>query len=110
MSHFKSFVLLAATVAASCGAVGVASAADAQLVAPKMAVHFNREDLRTEEGIQKVYQQIRTAAESVCPSVTTGTYLLSQEAVACRKSAIANAVTAINNKRLAEIASAAKFG
>jgi UrcA family protein len=110
MLSIKSFVLLTATAAASFGAVGTVCAAEAQLAPSKMAVHFNREDLRTEEGIQKVYQQIRTAADNVCPSVGTGTLLLTQEAMACRKSAIANAVTAINNKRLAEVASAAKFG
>ncbi len=109
MSNIKSFVLLAATAAASFGAVGVAGAADAQSVAPKMVVHFKPEDLNTEEGVQRVYLQIRMAAENVCPGVATGTYLVSQQTQACRKSAIANAVSAINNKRLAEVASASKF-
>jgi UrcA family protein len=110
MSPIKSLVLLVATAAASCGAVGAACAAESQVVAPKMVLHFKREELNSEEGVQRVYLQIRTAAENVCPSVTTGTYLLSQEALACRKSAIANAVASINNKRLAEVASASKFG
>ena len=110
MSPIKSFVLLAATAAASFGALGAACAAESQTVASKMVLHFKREDLNSEEGVRRVYLQIRMAAENVCPSVTTGTYLLSQQALACRKSAIANAVTAINNKRLAEVAAASKFG
>jgi UrcA family protein len=107
MSNFKSFVLLAASAVASVGMAGVAAAAGAQ--APKMVVHFKPEDLNSEEGIQKVYLQIRAAAENVCPAVSTGTYLPSEHTLACRKAAIASAVEAIHNKRLAEVASASKF-
>jgi UrcA family protein len=105
MSNFKSFVLLAAGAVASVGTVGAAVAADTQ-PAPKMVVHFTPEDLNSEEGIQKVYQRIRRAAEDVCPSVETGTYLISEKTLKCRQTAIANAVDAIHNKRLAEVATA----
>lgn len=108
MSNFKSIVLLTFGAVASVGAVGLASA-DARLEAPKMVVHFNPQDLNSEAGIKKVYLQIRSAAESVCPSITTGTYLTSSHALECRKAAIAGAVEAIHNKRLVEIASASKF-
>lgn len=107
MSYFKSFVLLAAGAVASVGAVGAAVAADA-LAAPKMVVHFTPEDLNSEEGVQKVYRKIRAAAESVCPAVETGTYLVSERTLKCRQAAIASAVDAIHNKRLAEVASASK--
>jgi UrcA family protein len=108
MSNFKSFVLLAASAVASVGTAGIAAAAGAQLNAPKMVVHFKPKDLNSEEGIQKVYLQIRAAAENVCPAVSTGTYLASEHTLACRKAAIASAVEAIHNKRLAEVASASK--
>jgi UrcA family protein len=107
MSNLKSFVLLAAGAVASVGTVGAAVAADAQS-APKMSIHFSHEDLNSEEGIQKVYQKIRAAAENVCPAVETGTYLPSESALKCRQAAIASAVDAIHNKRLAEVASASK--
>jgi UrcA family protein len=106
MSNFKSFVLLAAGAVASVGTVGAAVAADAQ--SPKMSVHFNPQDLNSEEGIQRVYQKIRSAAENVCPAVETGTYLASESTLKCRRAAIASAVDAIHNKRLAEVASASK--
>jgi UrcA family protein len=110
MSNFKSFVLLAASAVATVGAAGVASAGDAQLTAPKMVVHFKPDDLNSEEGIQKVYLQIRAASENVCPGVSTGTYLPSVRTLQCRQAAIASAVEAIHNKRLAEVASEAKSG
>jgi UrcA family protein len=110
MSNFKSFVLLAAGSVASMGAVNVASAGDAQLSAPKMVLHFKPEDLNSDEGVQKIYLQIRAAAENVCPSVTTGTYLASEQTLKCRKAAITSAVESIHNKRLAEVASGAKSG
>jgi UrcA family protein len=110
MSNFKSFVLLAASAVATVGAAGVASAGDAQLTVPKMVVHFKPDDLNSEEGIQKVYLQIRAAAENVCPGVSTGTYLPSERTLKCRQAAIASAVEAIHNKRLAEVASGAKSG
>jgi len=109
MSNFKSIVLLTFGAVASVGAVELASAADAPLDAPKMVVHFKPQDLNSEAGIKKVYLQIRSAAESVCPSITTGTYLTSSHALECRKAAIASAVEAIHNKRLVEIASASNF-
>jgi UrcA family protein len=99
MSNFKSFVLLAATAIAS--AAGVAAAADS-----KMVLHFKAEDLNSEEGVQRVYLQIKTAAENVCPAVATGTYLPSESTLKCRRAAIASAVESIHNKRLAEVASA----
>jgi len=105
MSNFKSFVLLAAGAVASVGTVGAAVAADAQ-PAPKMVVRFTPEDLNSEEGIQKVYQRIRAAAENVCPAIETGTYLTSESTLKCRRAAIASAVDAIHNKRLAEVATA----
>jgi UrcA family protein len=105
MSNFKSFVLLAAGAVASVGTVGAAIAADSF---PKMVVHFSQEDLNSEEGIQKVYQRIRRAAEDVCPAIETGTYLVSERTLKCRQTAIASAVDAIHNKRLAEVASASK--
>jgi UrcA family protein len=71
-----------------------------------MVVHFTPEDLNSEEGIQKVYQKIRAAAENVCPAVETGTYLASESTLKCRRAAIASAVDAIHNKRLAEVATA----
>jgi len=110
MSNFKSFVLLAASAVASMGAAGGAVAADSQLTYPKMVLHFKPEDLNSEEGVQKVYLQIKTAAENVCPAVATGTYLASESTLKCRKAAIANAVEAIHSKRLAEVASASKSG
>jgi UrcA family protein len=105
MSNFKSFVLLAAAAVASVGTVGAAVAADAR-TAPKMVVHFAPEDLNSEEGIQKVYRKIRAAAEGVCPAIETGTYLASEGTLKCRQAAIASAVDAIHNKRLAEVATA----
>jgi UrcA family protein len=110
MSNFKSFVLLAASAIASIGAVSVASAGDAQATAPKMVLHFKPEDLKSEEGIQRVYLQIRSAAENVCPAVPTGTYLPTEGTLKCRQAAIASAVEAIHNKRLVEVASGAKSG
>lgn len=110
MSNFKSFVFLAASAVASVGAAGVAAAGDSQLTSPKMVLHFKQEDLNSEEGVQKVYLQIKTAAENVCPAVSTGTYLPSESTVKCRKAAIASAVEAIHNKRLAEVASDSKSG
>ena len=105
MSNFKSFVLLAASAVASVGTVGAAVAADAQSI-PKLVVHFSPEDLKSEEGIRKVYLKIRVAAENVCPGVETGTYLVSESTLKCRRAAIAGAVDAIHNKRLAEVATA----
>ncbi len=104
MSNFKSFVLLAAGAVASLGTVGAAVAADA----PKLVVRFSPQDLDSEEGIQKVYQKIRRAAEDVCPAVETGTYLVRAQTLKCRQTAIASAVDAIHNKRLAEVATASK--
>jgi hypothetical protein len=46
------------------------------------------------------------AAENVCPAITTGTYLAGERTLKCRQAAIASAVEAIHNKRLAELASA----
>jgi UrcA family protein len=105
MSNFKSFVLFAAGAVASVGAVGAAIAADSS---PKMLVRFSQQDLNSEEGIQKVYLKIRRAAEDVCPAIETGTYLASERTLKCRQTAIASAVDAIHNKRLAEVASASK--
>jgi UrcA family protein len=106
MSNLKSFVLLAATAIASMGAVGAASAADT----PNMQLQFKPEELTTEEGVQKVYRRIREAAENVCTGVTTGTHIASAREQSCRRDAVASAVQAIHNKRLAEVASASKFG
>jgi UrcA family protein len=107
----KSFLLVAAgavaATVASFAVVGVATAADGSS-APKMHLHFKPEDLNSEEGVQKVYLQIKSAAESVCPAVSTGTYLASESTLKCRQQAIANAVEAIHSKRLAEVASASK--
>ena len=106
MSNFKSFVLLAATAVASVGAAGMAAAAEA----PKMVVHFKPSDLNSEEGVKRVYLQIKSAADNACPAVSTGTYLASEQTLKCRQAAIASAVDAIHNKRLAEVASASKNG
>jgi UrcA family protein len=108
MSTFKSFVLLAASAVAFVGAAGVAAAADSQANAPKMVVHFKPEDLNSEEGIRRVYLQIKVAAENACPEVTTGSYLPNEGTMKCRRAAIASVVEAIHNKRLAEVASGSK--
>jgi UrcA family protein len=110
MSKFKSFVLLAAGAIAAMGAVGVASAGDAGFVPQKMTLHYKPADLNSEEGVQRVYMQIKRAAEDVCPAISTGTYLASERMLSCRKAAIASAVESIHSKRLAEVASGSKSG
>ena len=110
MNNFKSVLFLTASAVAAVGAAGVASADDSALPAPKMTVHFKTEDLNSEAGVHRVYLQIRLAAENVCPAISTGTLLTSERTLSCRKAAIAAAIDAIHNKRLAEVASASKSG
>jgi hypothetical protein len=62
MSNFKSFALALAVGAASLGAAASAGAADADTIT-KESVHINNQDLSSEEGVQKVYRQIRASAQ-----------------------------------------------
>jgi UrcA family protein len=104
MSYLKSFVLIAAGAVGAMGAVGAASAADA----PNLQLQFKPEELNTEEGVQNVYRRIREAAANVCTGVSTGTHMNSTREKSCRRDAVESAVQAIHNKRLADVASAAK--
>jgi UrcA family protein len=107
MTNFRSIIVLVAGAAVALGAT-VASAAVELGYVPQIVVHIKTSDLNSEEGIQKVYAQIKVAAENACPAITTGTLLSSQKTQACREAAIARAVESIHNKRLAEWASASK--
>jgi UrcA family protein len=89
--------------AAGVAAAGAAPASGFYSDVPALTVHYNSEMLATDSGAQIVYRQLAQAAEQVCPGETTGTRIIGENIVNCRKQAVAAAVEKIHNQRLAAV-------
>jgi len=69
----------------------------------KMTVKYADLDLSTAAGVETLYTRIVFASQRVCPSDSMRDLQLVSHAQACRVEAIARAVRAINNPRLAAV-------
>jgi UrcA family protein len=100
MANFKS-VLIAAVGAAGLG-VAVVAAAQTSDQAPKLVLRYSPTSLSTDSGVRHLYGRLITAAEKVCAEPQVGPFPSAAE-LACRRQAVAGAVSQIHNARLAEL-------
>jgi UrcA family protein len=93
-------VLCGIVTASSVGAVSAATTDDD---VPRISVKFDPQSLNTDDGARIVYRRIVKAAERVCPATPSESRLVATVVQQCRNAAIARAVQAINDPRLAAI-------
>jgi UrcA family protein len=92
-------VLCGIVTASSVGAVSAATTDDD---VPRISVKFDPQSLNTDSGARTLYRRIVKAAEIVCPA-PSDSRLVATVVQQCRNAAIARAVQAINDPRLAAI-------
>jgi UrcA family protein len=108
----KALTLILA-VAAGAATISTASAAtpatattpDADV--PSVVVRYGDLNLATEQGTQTLYRRIAFVARQVCPDGESRGLENLNRARACQRDAIARAVKAVHNERLAAMFSAA---
>jgi UrcA family protein len=80
----------------------LSSAADADEVVRSEIVGFGDLNLSDPEGVAVLYRRIKAAAHRVCSDRNNRTLLIwSKAETECKRAAIARAVAAVNNERLA---------
>jgi UrcA family protein len=85
------------------GSLGVAQAATPADDAPKVVVSYDDLDLSTTDGATALYKRISVAAHKVCPFEDSVHPLQVAVNNSCRSAAIARAVGAVNNAKLAAV-------
>lgn len=84
-------------------APAIASAAQPAADAPRTTVTYSYGDLASDQGTRALYERIKRAARSVCPTydpLDLDAYSANRE---CQRQAIANAVRHIGSQRLAAL-------
>jgi UrcA family protein len=94
-------LLMAGLAGLSAGAGTAAVAADQGQALPSITLHYSNDALATDDGLKTFYHRLLRAAEKVCPPSPSDPYIVSDAVRECREQAVANAVTKINNSRLA---------
>jgi UrcA family protein len=89
-------IVLSSAVATSAGA------ATTDAAVPSTTVRYNAGSLATDSGARAVYRRIVNAAENVCPQ-QSGSPFINAAIKECRDQAVARAVRAVNNPRLAAL-------
>jgi UrcA family protein len=82
------------------------AAATADAAAPSVRVNYHDLNLATEQGTQALYGRIVSAARKVCAPSDIRILVEVAAAQACEAQAVAHAVRAVNNPRLAATYSA----
>jgi UrcA family protein len=101
MTTLVNKVLLMAGFAGLSAAAGTtAFAHDIGPEPPSVVLHYSNEALATDDGLRHFYNRLVRAAEKVCP-LSGDPFIISDAVRECRQQAVANAVTKINNSRLA---------
>ena len=93
-------LLLAGLAGLSAGAGTAAVAADNGPAPPSVVLRYSSDALATDDGLKVFYHRLVKAAEMVCPP-PPGEHFVTDAVRECREQAVANAVTKINNSRLA---------
>jgi UrcA family protein len=88
---------------AGVAAAGAANAATPSADAPSLVVKYDRQTLASEEGVNNLYRRINYAARQVCPDADTRDLAAQHRIEQCRSHAVAVAVKAIDNSRLAAL-------
>ena len=104
-----SELLRAAAALTAClmiGATATAHAAAPADATPSVRVNYHDLNLATEQGTQALYGRIVSAARKVCAPSDIRILVEVAAAHACEAQAVAHAVHAVNNPRLAAIYSA----
>jgi len=91
-----------------CGVIGAAGIGAASAAAPddeamSTIVHYNPQDLATEQGARTLYHKLVRAAADVCPAGASTPHLLSPAVRECREQSVARAVFKINNPSLVAV-------
>jgi UrcA family protein len=86
-----------------CGFAGMAAHAATPDTVPSVAVKYDAQTLSTERGVGELYQRIQLAAKQVCPDQSVRELAAQQQVQACRRQAVARAITQIDNSRLAAL-------
>lgn len=81
----------------------IAAAAQPVADAPQMAVTYSDGDLASDQGTRALYQRIKRAAQSVCPSYDPRDLTAFAANRECQRQAIASAVRQVGNQRLAAV-------
>jgi UrcA family protein len=88
------------------GAIAAAGLATTSFAAPpanvrSVSVRYTDLDLTTAKGADRLYRRIASAAREVCPGVYSPNPGVAADARHCEATAIANAVSKVNNAKLA---------
>jgi UrcA family protein len=102
MKKFATKMLLLGGLA-GIAAAGAAQASGFYSDVPALVVHYNPEMLATDSGAHTIYRLLTQAAVEVCPGEATGTRIIGEKIVNCRRQAVAAAVEKIHNQRLAAV-------
>lgn len=81
----------------------IAAAAQPFADTPQVAVNYSDTDLASDQGTRALYQRIKRAARSVCPSYDPRDLIGFAANRECEQRAIASAVHQIGNRRLAAV-------
>ena len=103
----RTAALILALVAGS-GFAASAGAATPDESTASAIVHYGDLNLSTEQGIKTLYQRIARVAKQVCPDGESRGLENLNHARACQQEAIARAVGAVHNERLAALYAAAR--
>lgn len=81
----------------------IAAAAQPDTDVRQTAVNYSYSDLASDQGTRALYQRIKRAARSVCPSFDPRDLVAFDENRECQRQAIASAVRQIGSQRLAAV-------
>ena len=84
-------------------AAGAAGAATSDSDVPSVVVKFNDLTLDTDDGVNRLYRRIESAARRVCPDGIMGDLAAQQQVERCRRQAMTRAIRQIDNPRLAAL-------
>ena len=101
-----SDLLRASATLTACLMIGATATAHAAAATPSVRVNYHDLNLATEQGTQALYGRIVSAARKVCAPSDIRVLVEVAAAHACEAQAVAHAVRAVNNPRLAATYSA----
>ena len=97
----RSFAVASAFAALAVTTIGLAATpSDA---APSVKVRYDDLNLATTAGVDTLYRRISVAARDVCPDQHSRDLTIVAASARCRADAVAQAVEAVNNPRLAVV-------
>ncbi len=102
--HRLSAIVLAGVIASSFAAVPAAEAENFD--APQVKVTFGDLDVTQPQGAAVLYRRIKTAAETVCSPYWATGFAARADAYDCVRTAIAEAVTTVDQPALSQVFSA----